>query len=135
MTRFLIRKVAHMVVVLFLVTAATASLLDLTPGDPAYAVLGEGATPEAVAAVHQELGLDRPVYERYVEWLGNVLHGDFGKSYRANVDPAAREDVTDIILRALPVTAELVVLAIAMALMVSIPVGIYAAHHAGGRFD
>lgn len=135
MLRYAVRRIVHTVVVLLIVSAALSFLIDLTPGDPAYAILGDGATPEAVDAVHRDLGLDRPVHERYRSWLGGLLTGDFGMSYQANTAPEARRPVLDLIREALPVTLELVVLTIATALVVSVAVAMYAASHVGGRFD
>lgn len=135
MLRHLGGKGVHAVLVLLMVSFLTAILLDLAPGDPAYAVLGEDATPEAVAAVHADLGLDRPVYERYFDWLTDVIRADFGESYRANVSEAARQSVTHEIGRALPVTLELMALSILLALAIAIPLGIYTGYKQGGLVD
>jgi peptide/nickel transport system permease protein len=129
MGRYVARKVARAVVVLLLVSLAVSSMLDLVPGDPANALLGESATPETIAQVHERLGLDRPYLERFADWAGGVLRGDFGESYQT------REDVLSAITRALPITAELVVLTLLCALAVSIPLGVYAARNAGKRLD
>ncbi len=135
MLNTVVSRTIHLVLVLLLVTFMTAFLMDLTPGDPAYAVLGFDATPEAVAKVHADLGLDRPLFERYFDWLGNAVQGDLGLSYRANVTEAARRDVTDEVLRALPVTLELMVLAMAIALAIAVPLGVYSAYKRDGLFD
>ncbi|HMG40257.1 MAG TPA: ABC transporter permease [Acidimicrobiales bacterium] len=135
MLRYIAGKLARTVVVLLLVSFFTVVLLDLAPGDPAYAILGADARPDAVEAVHADLGLDRPIYERYADWLGDVVRGDFGTSYRANVSEAARVSVTDEITSALPITAELVVLSFLLALLAAVPIGVYAAYRKGGAFD
>lgn len=129
MMYFLARRVIHATVVLLLVSLALAFLLDFTPGDPAYALLGERATPEQVAQVHKDLRLDEPVLNRYVSWVGNVVQGDFGTSYRV------KADVTDLIRERLPVTAELVLLALVMALVVSVPVAVYTSYKEGAVVD
>lgn len=121
--------------VLLVVSAGLAFMIDLTPGDPAYAILGDSATPEAIQAVHADLGLDRPVHERYFGWLGNVLTGDFGKSYQPNTPPESRRPVAELIAETLPVTLELVGLTIVMALVMSVVIAMYAASNPGGRFD
>jgi peptide/nickel transport system permease protein len=131
--RYITSKLGRAALVLLLVSSATALLLDLAPGDPAYAYLGVDASPEAVRAVHQDLGLDRPVHERYLEWLGNAVTGDLGESYRPSA--AARESVTSQVTEALPVTIELIVLSLALALAVSIPLGIYGAYRKDGALD
>lgn len=129
MGRFISRKVLHVLVVLLVVTFALTFLIDLTPGDPAYAILGETALPEQVEQVHEELGLDEPVPSRYAAWLTDVMRGDFGSSYRSD------QPVGEIVAERLPVTAELALLALVMALAVSIPVGVYTAYRADGRAD
>jgi peptide/nickel transport system permease protein len=125
----ILRKVGHTLVVLLIVSFATSIMLDLTPGDPAFAMLGDTATPEAIRDVHEKLGLDRPIMERYVDWLGGIPTGDFGKSFRT------QEPVIDLILEVLPVTLELMVVALLLSLGISIPAAIYAAYRQGGRFD
>jgi peptide/nickel transport system permease protein len=129
MVNVFIRKVAHTIVVLLLVSFATSIMLDLTPGDPAYTILGDSATPENVKAIHKELHLDRPILTRYEDWVENVVQGDFGTSH------ITKEKVTDLIVQALPITLELMILALLGGLLVSIPLAIYAAYREGGRFD
>ena len=104
-------------------------MLDFVPGDPAYAILGESATPEGVVEVHERLGLDRPYFERFFDWVGSVAHGDFGESY------LSRTDVLTLITRALPITAELVLVTLFLGLAISVPIAIYAARNVGKRFD
>lgn len=133
MPRYIASKLGHAALVLLLVSSATALLLDLAPGDPAYAYLGVDASPEAVRAVHQDLGLDRPVHERYLDWLGNAITGDLGESYRPSA--AARESVTGQVTEALPVTIELILLSLTLALAVSIPLGVYGAYRKDGALD
>jgi peptide/nickel transport system permease protein len=124
------RKLVRLIVVLFLVSTATFLMLDLTPGDPANAVLGRQATPQAIAEIHHELGLDRPLVDRYRAWLGNVFHGDLGRSL---VPP--KTEVSDRIRDALPVTLELVAVAQLFALCLAVPAGLWAAHRKDGKFD
>src|SRR5690606_7333312 len=126
MMRFVVRRVVHAVVVLLVVSLALAFLLDFAPGDPAYALLGERATPEQIAQIHHDLKLDEPIVTRYGSWLGDVVRGDFGESYRS------KAPVTQLIRERLPVTIELVVLALIMALIISIPVGVYTAYKSDG---
>ena len=123
-------KLVHLVPVLFLVSLGTFFLLELVPGDPAVAVLGPDATPQQYAAVHKELGLDKPLVQRYFDWLGNTLRGDLGKSLKPPV-----QNVSDMIASRLPVTLEITILALGMALVVAIPLALGAAYRANGRFD
>lgn len=130
MLRAIAAKLVHLVPVLFLVTLATFLMLELVPGDPAVAVLGTDATPEQYAEVRTELGLDDPLLQRYVDWLGGVVTGDLGRS----LEPPGPE-VTDVIGAALPVTVQVSVMAIVMALGLAIPTALLAARRPGARFD
>lgn len=80
MTRFFLRRLAASVPLLLVVSAATFLLVALVPGDAARSIAGRNATPEQVAQVRTELGLDRPVWTQYIDWLGSALHGDLGTS-------------------------------------------------------
>ena len=103
--------------------------MDLLPGDPVYAILGENATPETAAALRNELGLNDPVHVRYVSWLGDALTGDLGSSIRSE------RPVVDEFLERLPVTLELAVMAMGLALLLAIPMGMWSAYRAGKSFD
>lgn len=129
MAGYIVRRIARTIVVLVLVSLVVSSMLDLVPGDPAYAILGESATPEGVAQVHERLGLDRPYFERFFDWAGNVVQGDFGESY------LSRTEVLTLIKRAVPITVELVVVTMILGLLISVPLAIYAAKKVGKRFD
>jgi peptide/nickel transport system permease protein len=121
MSKYILRRLVQMVPVMLLVSLVVFSLLHLTPGDPATTMLGQEATPEAVAALRQRLGLDQPLPVQYVRWLGSVLRGDLGRSIRTN------QPVTEAILERLPVTVQLSAMSILIALMIAIPVGIISA--------
>lgn len=127
-SQFWLRKVAHLIAVLFLVTIGVAALLS-AGGSAAYQILGPNATPEQITELEHQLGLDQPFLQRYFDWLGDVLHGDFGQSLLTGAP------VTDIIVDGLTVTAELVILGLLVALVVSVPLAAYAARHAGGKVD
>lgn len=81
MLRYVTKQVANMVVTLLVVSMLVFALNELTPGDVARKLLGPFATQDQVDRLYRELGLDRPVVERYIEWLGNALTGNFGESY------------------------------------------------------
>ncbi|QBF47136.1 ABC transporter permease [Janibacter limosus] len=123
------RAVLRLLLVIVIVSFATSLLLDLVPGDPAVALLGETATPEQVAALHQELRLDDPLAVRYVAWASHAAQGDLGNSL------ATGESVTSVVLDRLPVTAELTLLAIMLAALIAIPVAILAAYRPEGVVD
>jgi peptide/nickel transport system permease protein len=118
-----------MVPVLLLVSVVVFMLLHLIPGDPALAMLGDQATPDAVAAMHKQLGLDRPLYVQYLKWLENAVQGDFGRSTSSNLP------VTEAITRRIPVTIELTVFSILISLAIAIPAGIVAATRRNSRLD
>ena len=130
MFRIIALKLLRLVPVLLLVSIGTFLLLELVPGDPVLAILGEDATPETYERVRTELNLDAPVWERYFSWLGNILTGDFGERLTR---PGF--NVIEGIQRHLPVTLEIAVLAMATALVVAVPMGVWAASHQGRRFD
>jgi peptide/nickel transport system permease protein len=125
----LIRRLALMLPVAFLVSVAVFGLIHLTPGDPALLALGEDASPQQVVELRHELGLDRSVPEQYVYWVGRVVRGDLGRSIR-NKEPVSR-----IIIDRLPNTLELGLTALGWALLVSIPLGTVAAIRRGSYLD
>jgi peptide/nickel transport system permease protein len=114
---------------LFAVTFATFALLNLLPGDLSVAVLGNDVTPEGVARVRQEFGLDDPLLLRYARWLGQVAEGDFGRSY------VTGERVTEALVRTVPVSLELMALSLLLSLPLAIAAGLLAAYRAGEPLD
>ena len=129
MLRFIGRRLIHLLVVLLLVTLFTSYLLDLTPGDPALAIIGETATPDQIAIVHKQLGLDRPFLARYASWINKAAHGDLGTSFRT------KQKVWDAIHERLPITLELAVLTIVFSLLIAIPLGVITAYRQGTKLD
>jgi peptide/nickel transport system permease protein len=121
MTRFLARRLLQMIPVLFFVTLIIFALINLIPGDAARLFLGEEATPEAIAALRHEMGLDQPLYVQYVRWVGRMARGDFGYSFKDH------RPVLQTLLEKLPVTAELTAGALVIAWVVAIPAGVLAA--------
>lgn len=105
------------------------SLTLLIPGDPATVLLGSRATPEAVAALNARMGLDLPLIERLVKFLHDMAQGDLG------VDVLTNRPVTDLILEALPNTLALALSAIALAILIGIPLGAIGAFRPGGLAD
>lgn len=127
--RHLIQRLIHMAIVLLIVTIGTFLLIDMLPGDPAVALLGETATPEQVEVVRDQLGLDDPIPVRYVQWLGDVAQGDLGTSFRT------KQPVWDNLANRVPVSLELMFLAQLVSLVLAIPIGIYTAFRPGRAFD
>ncbi|QRP42866.1 ABC transporter permease [Amycolatopsis sp. FDAARGOS 1241] len=120
-----LRRAWPAIPVLLLVPLAATALTDLMPGDPAAAILGDRARPQDIAAVDQQLGLDRPLPARYFDWLGHALSGDLGRSIGSRV-PVWQE-----ISQRLPVTAQLAVMALVFAVVVAFLLSIYSASHPG----
>jgi len=129
MTTYLLRRLVLMLPVAFLVTVGVFMLIHLTPGDPALILLGEDRTPEAIAAIHHQLGLDQPLYVQYLIWLGHLAHGDLGRSVTTHQPVAAA------IAERLPATLELGGLALLWSLLVAIPLGTIAAVRRGSLAD
>lgn len=109
-----------MIPVIFFISVMVFTIMHLIPGDPAYVMLGEEASPEAVEALRKELGLDRSVPVQYMEWIKAALKGDLGRSIRNN------EKILDAILDRLPVTAYLAVSAVLFSILIALPAGIIA---------
>jgi peptide/nickel transport system permease protein len=129
MPQYLARRFVYLLAVLVAVTFTVTVMLSLPSGDPAQVLAGPEASPEQVEAVREALRLDRPVVERYVDWVQGAITGDLGDSLRT------REPVIDAIRDRLPVTLELVILGQLFALLFAVPAAIYAAHRPGRAAD
>jgi peptide/nickel transport system permease protein len=129
MGRFLTRRIAQIIPTLLLVSVLVFSLQQLMPGDPALLLAGEDRTPALVAQIRAELMLDRPIPVQYVHWLGRVVHGDLGRSWRL------REPVLELIETKLPVTLQLAGMAFIIAVLIGVPAGVIAAVKRGSAWD
>jgi peptide/nickel transport system permease protein len=129
MLRVLASRLAQMGPVLFIVSAVIFSVTQLLPGDAALTMLGDLATEEQRLAAREELGLDDPIPVQYAKWAQRVAVGDFGRSIRT------REPVLTMIADRLPVTIELTILSIAVAVIIGVPLGLAAAVRHGTWTD
>lgn len=129
MLRLTLRRLVALIPLLFIVTVVVWGLLLLIPGDPAQSLVGDSATPEQLAAVREELGLNDPAYERYGRWLGGVVQGDLGTSLFTSYQ------VTDAITDRLPVTLSLVACSFVLATIIGMTAGVVAATHRGRWLD
>ncbi|WP_025133441.1 ABC transporter permease [Leucobacter sp. PH1c] len=129
MLRFILRRLLSLIPVLFVVSVVIFSLIHLTPGDPARRILGEKASDEQVAALHATMGLDQPIVMQYLKWVGGVFTGDLGDSY------FLRKSVVEAISDNAVPTIQLALIAIIVAILLSVPFGTIAARYRGGRFD
>lgn len=119
MFKYFLKRLAQMVVTLFIVSILVFVLANFI-GDPVNMLVSPKAPPEVREQVREELGLNRPILEQYVSFVTNALKGDFGKSYIYKVD------VLSLIVQRLPATLELVLVSAVLALVISIPLGVYA---------
>jgi peptide/nickel transport system permease protein len=129
MLGFVAQRLLYLVPVLLAVSLLTFLIASLLPGDLAYTILGDQATPDKVAALRHDMGLDQPIWRRYLSWLGNVLQGDFGRSFRTG------QTVLQAVMERLPVSLELMLLAQLGALAIGIPLAIACAVRSGSAFD
>jgi peptide/nickel transport system permease protein len=127
--RFLSRRLLGTVPVLVILSIGVFLMLHLTPGDPVQIMLGQDASPSAIAALRAELGLDQPLPIQYVRWMGNVMRGDLGRSIRTN------QPVTEAIVSRLPVTIELSLWSLLLSLVIGLPAGVVAATRRNSGVD
>jgi peptide/nickel transport system permease protein len=123
------RRLLHLLPVLVAVTLLTFLIASLLPGDLAVAILGDQATPDKVAALREQMGLDQPIAWRYLHWLSGVIQGDLGRSFRTG------ETVLAAIGARLPVSIELMLMAELGGLLIGVPLGIFCAVRQGGGVD
>lgn len=129
MWSYIARRVFFMIPVALLVAFATFMLIHLIPGDPARVLLGEEATPQLVAALDRQLGLDRPLPVQFGIWLWQAVHGNLGTSIQLD------QPVLQAILQRVPVTAELGGSSLLFSLVLAVPLGVSAATHRNGTAD
>jgi peptide/nickel transport system permease protein len=126
---YIARRLVALVPTLLFVSVLIFSLQQLLPGDPALALAGEEHDPAAVAAIRAKYHLDRPLVVQYRIWLGNVLRGDFGESLRSRIP------VSELLASKLPVTIELAVCSMLVALLLGLPAGVISATRRGTPLD
>ena len=129
MLLFIARRLLYLVPVLLAVSMLTFVIASLLPGDLAYTILGDQATPEKVAALRHDMGLDQPLWWRYLSWLGHVLQGDLGRSFRTG------QTVLQAVSERIPVSLELMLMAEFIGLLIGVPLAIACAARAGSAFD
>src|SRR3954469_5843343 len=122
MIRLVLTRLALFVPTLLVASLVLFIAINIVPGSAARSALGVDATPQAIMRFEALNGLDRPLHVQYVEWLGRVLRGDFGKSFQNRVD------VGPEILKRFPVTIELALLAYVIANLIAVPLGAISAY-------
>jgi peptide/nickel transport system permease protein len=127
--RYLMQRLLFFIPVAFIVSLMTFMTIHLIPGDPARVLLGEEATPQTVAALQQQLGLNKPLPTQFGLWFWQVIHGNLGQSIQL------QQPVLQAIWQRLPVTAELGVCSLLLSLLLALPLGIYSATHRNSWID
>jgi peptide/nickel transport system permease protein len=120
MLRFIAGRVLLFIPLLFGLSILVFVYLHLVPGDPVSAMYGNRSTPELIAQVTHELGLDRPLPQQYLDWLNHLLHGDLGITFRS------RLPLTPIFLERIPATLQLAAGALFVGMLIGLPAGVIA---------
>lgn len=129
MAKTIIKRVLLLVGTLLLVTILAFVAFSIVPGDPTTAVLGTEASAEQIATLRAQLGLDLPIWQRYCNWLGAFITGDFGQSYNFKMP------VYDLLASRVTATMTLVLMSFLLILLISLPLGILTARHQGSWLD
>lgn len=129
MTAYIVRRVLLIIPLLLALSVVSFLLLAAVPGNAASAVLGENSSAEAKRQVERDLGLDRPAVVRYFDWLGNAARGDFGRSF------VNRQPISGQLKARFPVTLELALVALTLATILGVPLGIVASLRPGSLVD
>lgn len=129
MGAYILRRLLQLIPVVVLSSVLVFLLLHLVPGDPAETVAGPDATPDVVAAVRHKMGLDQPLPVQYGRWLGNIARGDLGTSYISHLP------VIDLVGYAFPATLQLTLVALVLALGISLPLGVLASLRQASKLD
>ena len=129
MMKTLVKRVLLLIATLLLVTILAFVAFSIIPGDPTSSILGVEATPEQIAALRDRLGLELPIWQRYLHWLGGLLTGDLGESYNYGMP------VAQLLATCVTHTLTLAVLAFVLIVAISLPLGIIAARYEGGVVD
>ncbi len=129
MSSYIRARLVTLIPTLFAIVFIVFFLMELTPGNPATIILGERATPEAVAKLTEEMGFDQPFLARYISYMINIFKGDLGNSYRTG------NPVFQIIMQRLSITATLAILGMLLAIIIGLPLGILASVKQYSIFD
>src|SRR5699024_11001594 len=129
MHAYILKRLLSAIPVLLIVSIVIFLIIHMTPGNPAAVILGEEATDVQIAELEESLGLNLPIHEQYINWMGGVLQGDLGTSY------FMKEPVTESIVSHLPPTLSLAIFAQIISLVIAIPIGVIAANRRGSLTD
>jgi len=129
MPLFILKRLITLVLTLLAASAVVFIVMEILPGDPAAIILGVNARDDTLAALRNEMGLDRPLAERYLTWIGGLVRGDLGTSYTYSVP------VSQLILDRLAISLPLALIAITLSTLIAIPLGVIAAARRGRATD
>lgn len=129
MLKTILKRILQCIPTLFIVVTFTFILTRMIPGNPAATILGPQASAADIAAMEQKLGLDLPKWQQYLNYLGDILHGDFGTSYMYN------QPVLDLIAQRIPSTLQITVTALIIALIIGVAIGMFSALHQYSALD
>ena len=129
MTLLVARRLVTFILTLLAASLVVFSVLELLPGDPAAVILGVNAREDTLEALRAELGIDRPVVERYLTWIGDLARGELGRSYTYDVP------VAELVAERLEVSLPLAIIAILLSTAIALPTGAWAAAHRGKALD
>ncbi|MBR2748756.1 MAG: ABC transporter permease [Firmicutes bacterium] len=124
--KYVLKKFITLLITLFVISLLTFTAFSVIPGDAALSKLGIDASPEAIAELQQQYGLDKPILERYVDWAIHALQGDFGQSFNYT-----RMTVSELLSTRLPVTVILAAMSLLIIVLVSVPLGMLSAKFSG----
>jgi ABC-type dipeptide/oligopeptide/nickel transport systems, permease components len=125
MIQYLMRLVGSVVLITWVVSSLVFLLIHLVPGDPVAVMLGDWASPADEALLRKQLGLDLPIWQQYLHYMGGLLHGDLGQSL------FYQQPVSNLIAERFPYTLKLTVMALLIAVLIAFPLGFWAARRAG----
>ena len=121
MIRYVLKRILLLIPTLLGIIFIITLIMSFTPGSPAEIILGQKATPEAIAAKNHEIGFDKPFIVRYLNYVGNLIKGDMGNSYRSN------HPVFNELISRFPITVQLAFYAMVVSTIIGIPLGVWAA--------
>jgi peptide/nickel transport system permease protein len=127
--KYILRRLLQAIPVIFFSTFMVFMIIHLIPGDAAAVLAGPNATPEALAAIRQEMGLDQPLLVQYAVWVGHLVQGDLGKSTLSG------QPIIKLLQARAPATIQLTIAAMTISILIAIPLGILSATHVRGRLE
>lgn len=129
MLKTILRRVIQLIPILFVVITLTFILTRMIPGNPAMTLLGPQASPDEIARMEEELGLNKPLFEQYIDYMSGVIRGDFGRSISYN------RPVLSLIVERIPATLQITLVAMVLAVLIGVPIGVLSAVKQYSAFD